>query len=192
VTIAQGWQPHCHLWADCLVNVGTSTSHNPMHLLCNRYRDSFTFSMPTCNKVVSLCCRHKPAIQKCNVYTHWVRDDPPSHADCVPCTAEEARKGTRSRPVLMVRGQNWGQTRRTRGSRIVPRLALQRHHQQALGCKLWRCERPIQVGCNHQQKHTMRTVEPDSGSPATISQSLSQNICYSLASVFGSVMKVKH
>jgi hypothetical protein len=27
-----GWQPHHHLWADCLENVGTSTSHNPMGL----------------------------------------------------------------------------------------------------------------------------------------------------------------
>jgi hypothetical protein len=26
-----GW-PHRHLWADCLENVGTSTSHNPMGL----------------------------------------------------------------------------------------------------------------------------------------------------------------
>jgi hypothetical protein len=25
-----GWQPHCQLWADCLENVGASTSHNPM------------------------------------------------------------------------------------------------------------------------------------------------------------------
>jgi hypothetical protein len=28
-TGAEGWQPHRHLWADCLENVGASTSHNP-------------------------------------------------------------------------------------------------------------------------------------------------------------------
>jgi hypothetical protein len=27
---AYGWQPHRHLWADCLENVGASTSQNPM------------------------------------------------------------------------------------------------------------------------------------------------------------------
>jgi hypothetical protein len=27
-----GWQPHRHLWADCLENVWVSTSHNPMGL----------------------------------------------------------------------------------------------------------------------------------------------------------------
>jgi hypothetical protein len=27
---AWGWQPHRHLWADCLENVGASTFHNPM------------------------------------------------------------------------------------------------------------------------------------------------------------------
>jgi hypothetical protein len=27
-----GWQPHRHLWADCLENVGSSMSHNPMGL----------------------------------------------------------------------------------------------------------------------------------------------------------------
>jgi uncharacterized membrane-anchored protein len=27
-----GWWPHRHLWADCLENVGASTSHNPMGL----------------------------------------------------------------------------------------------------------------------------------------------------------------
>jgi hypothetical protein len=29
---AWGWQPDCHLWADCLENVEASTSHNPMGL----------------------------------------------------------------------------------------------------------------------------------------------------------------
>jgi hypothetical protein len=28
----QSWQPHRHLWTECLENVGTSTSHNPMGL----------------------------------------------------------------------------------------------------------------------------------------------------------------
>jgi hypothetical protein len=28
----RGWQPHRHLWADCLENVGVSTYHNPMGL----------------------------------------------------------------------------------------------------------------------------------------------------------------
>jgi hypothetical protein len=27
-----GWQHHRHLWADCLENVGVSTSHNPLNL----------------------------------------------------------------------------------------------------------------------------------------------------------------
>jgi hypothetical protein len=37
-----GWQPHHHLWADCLENVGASTSHNHIGLhAC--YRDTFTF-----------------------------------------------------------------------------------------------------------------------------------------------------
>jgi hypothetical protein len=27
---AKSWQPHRHLWADCLENVGASTSHNPI------------------------------------------------------------------------------------------------------------------------------------------------------------------
>jgi hypothetical protein len=31
-TGAWGWQPHLHLWADCLVNVGVSSSHNFMGL----------------------------------------------------------------------------------------------------------------------------------------------------------------
>jgi hypothetical protein len=31
-TGAWGWQPHRHLWADCLENVGAWTSHNPMDL----------------------------------------------------------------------------------------------------------------------------------------------------------------
>jgi hypothetical protein len=39
---AWGWQPHRHLWADCLENVGASTSHNPMGLH-GLLRDSFTF-----------------------------------------------------------------------------------------------------------------------------------------------------
>jgi hypothetical protein len=39
---ACGWQPQRHLWADCLENVGASTSHNFMGL-CASYRDSFTF-----------------------------------------------------------------------------------------------------------------------------------------------------
>jgi hypothetical protein len=29
---AWGWQSQCHLWADCLENVGTLTSHKPMGL----------------------------------------------------------------------------------------------------------------------------------------------------------------
>jgi hypothetical protein len=29
---AYGWQLHRYLWADCLENVGSSTSHNPMGL----------------------------------------------------------------------------------------------------------------------------------------------------------------
>jgi hypothetical protein len=29
---AQGWKPHRRLWADCVENVGASTSHNPMDL----------------------------------------------------------------------------------------------------------------------------------------------------------------
>jgi hypothetical protein len=29
---AWGWQPYCHLWADCLDNVGSPTSHNPIGL----------------------------------------------------------------------------------------------------------------------------------------------------------------
>jgi hypothetical protein len=28
----QGWQPYHHLWPDCLYNVGSSTSHNPIGL----------------------------------------------------------------------------------------------------------------------------------------------------------------
>jgi hypothetical protein len=28
----KGLQPHCNLWADCLENVGASTSHNHMGL----------------------------------------------------------------------------------------------------------------------------------------------------------------
>jgi hypothetical protein len=39
---ALSWQPHRHLWADCLENVGASTSHNPMSLH-GLYRDRFTF-----------------------------------------------------------------------------------------------------------------------------------------------------
>jgi hypothetical protein len=31
---AEDWQPHRHLFADCLVNVGASMSHNPMGLHC--------------------------------------------------------------------------------------------------------------------------------------------------------------
>jgi hypothetical protein len=27
-----GWQPYSHLWADCLHNVGSLTSHNPIGL----------------------------------------------------------------------------------------------------------------------------------------------------------------
>jgi hypothetical protein len=32
VANAYGWQPHSHLWAKCLENVGALTSHNPMSL----------------------------------------------------------------------------------------------------------------------------------------------------------------
>jgi hypothetical protein len=53
---AWGWQPHCHLWADCLRNVGASTSHNTMdlHGLLQRYRYVFTSSFT---------CRMKPINQ---------------------------------------------------------------------------------------------------------------------------------
>jgi hypothetical protein len=40
---AWGWQSHCHLWADYLVNVGVSMSHNPVGLY-DMLRDSFTVS----------------------------------------------------------------------------------------------------------------------------------------------------
>jgi hypothetical protein len=30
--VHKAWQPFRHLWADCLENVGASTSHNPMGL----------------------------------------------------------------------------------------------------------------------------------------------------------------
>jgi hypothetical protein len=82
---------------------------------------------------MSLWCRLKPAVQERNVHTDWVRDDPASHAGCVPRAAEEACKGTRSRLVLTACGQNWGKTRGTRGCHTAPCLALQRHYQQALG-----------------------------------------------------------
>jgi hypothetical protein len=38
----KSWQPYRHLWADCLEDVGTSTSHNPMGLHGLFYRNSFT------------------------------------------------------------------------------------------------------------------------------------------------------
>jgi hypothetical protein len=39
---AQGWQPYCHLWADCLNNVGSLTSLNPIGLH-SLLRDSCTY-----------------------------------------------------------------------------------------------------------------------------------------------------
>jgi hypothetical protein len=39
---AWGWQPHRHLWAEYLVNVGDSTSHN-LRAPTACYRDNFTF-----------------------------------------------------------------------------------------------------------------------------------------------------
>jgi hypothetical protein len=40
---AYGWQPYRHLWADCLDNVGSLTSYNPIGLH-GLLRDSFTFT----------------------------------------------------------------------------------------------------------------------------------------------------
>jgi hypothetical protein len=37
-----GWQPHCHLWADYLENVGASMSHSPRASKA-WYRDSFNY-----------------------------------------------------------------------------------------------------------------------------------------------------
>jgi hypothetical protein len=44
-----GWQPHRHLWADCIENVGASTSHNPMdlHGLLLLIINRSSFSIPT-------------------------------------------------------------------------------------------------------------------------------------------------
>jgi hypothetical protein len=56
----KGWQLHCHLWADCLQNVGSLTSHGPMghyvqlqgwlypFLPMSRFVDNSNYSSSSC------------------------------------------------------------------------------------------------------------------------------------------------
>ena len=103
-----------------------------------------------------MLCRHEPAVQKCDVHADRIRDDTAGHAGGLSGVAQETRQGERPRAILTVRGQNWGEERQRRGNDAATCLALQRHHQQALGGQLQRkadgpndCERPpVEAGAH--------------------------------------------